>query len=312
MKITVFYVGSSLLAPLRNAEQTIKRQHRLDLHVAAHNFGGIFSDEEWSGIETDLCEADVVFVIHVMDGENAARLIALLDQYRKRHRAVVVMNCMPELMKRTRMGKLDFEKLRGVSRKDGKKRKQEARREGNWQGTSLLASVGSWVGRQARSKGSRNGAKGHARAQYLKFADRLPSLLRFVPSAGALRDVKNYLMLFCYFLQPSPQNIRSMLLYALKHYVDDERVRKLEIPAPQSLPVMGIYHPDALSLFESFEAYRTWYGMRRAKTKGQRSKTNADALDPKSTIGLLLMRPQIVSDARKHYDGLIRAIEAEG
>src|SRR5437660_4040579 len=119
-------------------------------------------------------------------------------------------------------------------------------------------------------------------------------------------------MLFFYFLQPSPQNIRSMLLYALKHYVDDERVRKLDIPAPESLPVMGIYHPDALSLFESFEAYRTWYGMRRPKTKGQRSKTNADALDPKSTIGLLLMRPQIVSDARKHYDGLIRAIEAEG
>ncbi|HMJ26792.1 MAG TPA: cobaltochelatase subunit CobN, partial [Pyrinomonadaceae bacterium] len=29
-------------------------------------------------------------------------------------------------------------------------------------------------------------------------------------------------------------------------------------------------------------------------------------------IGLLLMRPQIVSNARKHYDGLIRAIEAEG
>jgi len=253
-----------------------------------------------------------ICVIHVMDGENAARLIALLDQYRKRHRAVVVMNCMPELMKRTRMGKLDFEKLPGVSRKDAKKGKQEAQREGRWKGTSLLVSVGSWLGRQARSKNPKNGAKGHTRAQYLKFADRLPSLLRFIPSAGALRDVKNYLMLFCYFLQPSPQNIRSMLLYALKHYVDDERVRKLEIPPPESLPVMGIYHPDASSLFESFEAYRTWYGVRKPKTKDQRSKTRANALDPKSTIGLLLMRPQIVSDARKHYDGLIRAIEAEG
>src|SRR2546421_10089845 len=124
MRIAVLYVGSSLLAPLRNAEQEINRRHGLDLRVVAHNFGAIFSDEEWSGIETDLCEADVVFVIHVMDGENAARLIALLDQYRRRHRAVVVMNCMPELMKRTRMGKLDFEKLRRVSRKDAKKEKQ--------------------------------------------------------------------------------------------------------------------------------------------------------------------------------------------
>src|SRR5205823_4745059 len=34
--------------------------------------------------------------------------------------------------------------------------------------------------------------------------------------------------------------------------------------------------------------------------------------EPMKTIGLLLMRPQIVSRTRKHYDGLIRAIEAEG
>ncbi|HKY06179.1 MAG TPA: cobaltochelatase subunit CobN, partial [Blastocatellia bacterium] len=35
-------------------------------------------------------------------------------------------------------------------------------------------------------------------------------------------------------------------------------------------------------------------------------------LKPEATIGLLLMRPQIISDAKKHYDGLIRAIEREG
>jgi len=88
MRIAVLYVGSSLLAPLRNAEQEINRRHGLDLRVVAHNFGAVFSDEEWSGIETDLRDTDVVFVIHVMDGENAARLIALLDQYRQRVRAL--------------------------------------------------------------------------------------------------------------------------------------------------------------------------------------------------------------------------------
>src|SRR6266508_6601576 len=85
LKVTVFYVGSSLLAPLRNAEQEIRRRHGLDLRITAYNVGAIFSDEEWNGIETELRDADVIFVIHVMDGENAARLIALLDRYRKRH-----------------------------------------------------------------------------------------------------------------------------------------------------------------------------------------------------------------------------------
>ena len=139
----------------------------------------------------------------------------------------------------------------------------------------------------------------------------MPSLLRFIPSAGALRDVKNYLTLFCYFLQPTPANIRSMLLHALKHYVPDEKLKRIKIPLPESMPAVAIYHPDAASLFESFEDYRRWYMARRQKEKVKRQKEEI-ALDPASTIALLLMRPQIVSNTRKHYDGLIRAIEAEG
>jgi magnesium chelatase subunit H len=306
MQIAVLYVGSSLLAPLRNAERELNRRHSLDLRVATHNFGTSFTDEEWRAIEDDLREAEILFVIHVMDGENAARLIPLLDVLKDRHRAVVVINCMPELMKRTRMGKLDFEKLPEVSRKGGKAQSDEAGKA-----TSLLSSIGSWIGQQAKGNGKTNGqAKGHGRAQYLKFTNRLPALLRFVPGAGALRDVKNYLMMFCYFLQPTPANIRAMLLYALKHYVDDERVTQIKVAPPESMPAVAIYHPDAPSLFESFAEYETWY-VSRQKVKVKRQKENGP-LDPESTIGLLLMRPQIVSNARKHYDGLIRAIEAEG
>jgi hypothetical protein len=39
MNITVLYVGSSLLAPLKNAEREINRTHKLELRVAAYNFG---------------------------------------------------------------------------------------------------------------------------------------------------------------------------------------------------------------------------------------------------------------------------------
>src|SRR5687767_15452197 len=73
MNITVLYVGSSLLAPLKNAEREINRAHKLDLRVAAYNFGSPLSDDEWGDVERDLEEANVIFVIHVMDGENASR-----------------------------------------------------------------------------------------------------------------------------------------------------------------------------------------------------------------------------------------------
>jgi len=302
MKTTVLYVGSSLLAPLRNAEGEINRQHGLNLCIAAHNFGTTFSDDAWSIVENDLREADVVFVIHVLDGENATRLLPVLGELRTRLHAIVVINCMPELMKRARLGKLDFARLPGLRSRKGAKKQSE---EDN--AASLFRSIGSWIGNQARGGKSRNG---HSRADYLKWADRLPSLLRFVPNAGRLRDVKNYLQLVCYFLQPTPGNVRSMVLYALKYYAGDERFKDINVPPPETMPSVAIYHPDADSLFESFESYESWHKQRSPKSKVQRPKS--EALNPAMTIGLLLMRPQIVSNARKHYDALIRAIEAEG
>ncbi len=204
MNITVLYVGSSLLAPLKNAEREINRVHKLDLRVAAYNFGSPLSDDEWEAVENDLQEANVVFVIHVIDGENASRLLTTLEQFKDRHDAVVVINCMPDLMRRTRMGKLD------------------------------MGSFAGWMGRYVKRDKSNRAKHGHG--QYLKLIRRVPTILKFVPTAGALTDAKHYLYLFCYFLQPTPANIQAMLLYALKHYVRDGQInrRKLRVAEPES------------------------------------------------------------------------------
>jgi len=317
VNVTVFYIGSSLLAPLRNAEREINRDHCLDLRLTTYNFGAPFPEDEWAEIESHLNKSDIVFVIHVMDGENAGRLLPLLDRYRKTHHAVIVINCMPELMRRTRMGKLDFAALMRISRKDAKAQSpiyarsqstREPEEEAKHSPATMLRSITAWIGRQARSGKSSNGHRG----DYLQWVDRLPRLLRFVPNAGALRDAKNYLLLMSYFLQPTPRNIRSMILWALKNYVTHERLKSIDVPPPDTMPSVAIYHPDASALLESFATYENWYRKRTSKTKAQNPKTNRSSLDPNSTIGLLLMRPQIISNARKHYDGLIRAIEAEG
>jgi magnesium chelatase subunit H len=275
MNVTVLYVGSSLLAPLKNAEREINRFYALDLRVAAYNFGSPLSDSEWSEVERDLAHANVVFVIHVMDGENASRLLGALEKYK--HDAVIVINCMPELMRHTRMGRLEVSRLGLVS--SWLRRSKTDNRKANRDGTNY--------------EQRRRTNHGH----YLKLVDRLPGLLKFIPTTGAFTDAKHYLNLFCYFLQPTPANIQSMLLYALKHYVDDPRLKRLKLGAPQQVPSVAIYHPDAPKLFETFDSYQRWYKQR---------------LDAQSTIGLLLMRPQVISKTSKHYDTLIRAIEAEG
>jgi magnesium chelatase subunit H len=299
LKITVCYVGSSLLAPLKQAEREIEREFATGLRVAAYNFGAPFDESQWREIERELGESQVVFVIHVTDGENAGRLIPLLEKYKATHRAVVVINCMPELMRRTRMGRLRFGR---EAAQEGAEQAKAGDGAGEGMARRLVGRVGAWMGEQARRT---RGRKGASHTQYLRYIERLPALLRVVPNAGRLRDAKNYLSLFCYFLQPTPANIRTMLLLALKRYAADARFDRVELPPPESMPAVAVYHPDAPALFESFEAYRSWHERRAGRDGRVR-------LDPQKTIGLLLMRPQIVSGAHAHYDALIRAIEAEG
>jgi len=313
MQVTVLNVGSSLLAPLKNGEREINREYKLDLRVAAYNFGSPLNQIEWSEVDHDLAASDVVFVIHVMDGENAARLIPVLERYRERHHAVIVINCMPELMRRTRMGSLDVGRFFGNDSDEGKGRRGLGEIRNFRRAVRLFSTAGSWVSKQV---GGRTNGKPtrHGHGQYLKLIDKLPNILRFVPTAGTLRDVKNYLYIFCYFLQPTPRNIRSMILFALKHYVPDGRLRqlKIDIPAPEAMPSVAIYHPEAPKLFETFEAYRKWYSRRSSKSKVQSPKSKQLPLDAENTVGLLLMRPQVVSKTTKHYDALIHAIEGEG
>jgi magnesium chelatase subunit H len=301
VKITVFYVGTSLLAPLRRAEDEINALHKLGLQVATYNCGAPLTEAEWHAAESDVGASDLVFVIHVTEGENAARIAAALERHRERNNAVIAFNCMPDLMRRTRMGKLDFGKLM-------KPRTSGDQGGGETSAPGIARKLGTWMsdfvkGRTATSGGPSPTKRGGPPAnadQYVKLIGRLPAILKFVPGAGRLGDIKNYLLLFGYFLQPTPNNIRSMLLHAVKHYVPGD-YHAIKVEPAEALPVVGIYHPDAPSLFETFESYQKWYQRKRSRPLG-----------PSDTIGLLLMRPQIISDARRHYDGLIRAIEKEG
>ncbi|HXG66482.1 MAG TPA: cobaltochelatase subunit CobN [Blastocatellia bacterium] len=293
MKIAVLYVGTSLLSPLRKAESEINDRYALGLRVAAHNCGAPLDEEQWHEAERDIAESALVFIIHVTDGENASRIGAALDKYRN-HYAVIAINCLPELMRRTRMGRLDFNRLmKAKPDADGERGREASSR-------NLARKLGTWLADVFRGRDRDNAKNSPNHGQYVKLIKRLPAILKLVPNAGKLGDIRNYLYLYCYFLQPTPNNIRSMLLYAIKHYAaEGSRIKKIE--PPEDVPAVAIYHPDAPRLFETYDQYRKWYERGRGKK-----------LNPEQTIGLLLMRPQIVSRAQRHYDALIRAIEGEG
>src|SRR5262249_27715248 len=199
VEITVFYVGASLLGPQRKAERDINKSGELDLRLGIYNCGAPLADDEWLEAERDLSTSQIVFVIHVTDGDNSSRIAAALDKHRDSHNAVVALNCMPELMRRTRMGKLDFATLM----KSGKKKSAKARPVGSERvegepstgrgGPGLARRLASWMSdamSDALKKGG--GSRGRRRAsrdQYLRLISKAPRVLRFVPGAGRMADI---------------------------------------------------------------------------------------------------------------------------
>jgi magnesium chelatase subunit H len=300
-----------LPGPLKEAERAIRSKNKIDLDIALHNCGDSIPDCAWHAVRQDISAADIVFIIHVTNSDNANRIISELQPELRgsaistlepgtslkphlqgeTHRTVIAINCMPELMRLTQMGKLDFAALM-------KSKAASAKSDASAQ--NLVRKLGSWMADSIR--GRRNGderQKQHGFQQYTSLIGRMPSILRWIPTAGKLTDIKHYIYLFCYFLQPTPANIRSMMLYAIKHYVPGNN--RLRVSLPESLPATGIYHPDAPKLFESYETFTKWY-----------EKARGGKLERERTIGLLLMRPQIIGGSRGHYDQLIRSIEEEG
>ena len=87
-----------------------------------------------------LAESEIVFVVHVTDSENAALIRAALDRPSQRRRAVIVINCLGDLMRCTRMGKLRFP-LRGNERTPGPARR-------------LVRKLATWVASHARARRS--------------------------------------------------------------------------------------------------------------------------------------------------------------
>lgn len=275
MKVVVFCVGSSLPASLRRAERALRAQGAEDLVVVCHNATLPMDAESWAAAESDLGEAELVFIAHVTDPDNAMRIAAALDRWGRRHRAVIVFNSMPALMRHTRLGAY-----------------QPLAASGSGPAARLVTRLGAWMMSYARSR-----ARGHRQRpeRYLELLEQVSRLATWLPGRGRLGEVKRYVQFYNYFMQPSPENIRSMLALALCSYVPG--YERLPAAAPVNYPATGIYHPEAPGLFPNFESYRAWY---------------SGTLEPERTVGLLLMRPQVVSGACAHYDGLIRALEAEG
>jgi len=187
---------------------------RVCLHVAA----------DWeedadalAACRRDLRDADIVVVTQLFLYEHVAAIEDELDAHRDRYRALAVLLSDGELVKRTRLGRVDFSK--------GEER-------GRFSPLRLLKKL-----RGSRTDGVQSGRR------QMKMLRRLPALLRWVP--GPAQDIRAYLMTLRYWLAASEENLEGMILHLLARYAPEATGHgDVAVPSgPVEYPETGLYHP---------------------------------------------------------------------
>ncbi|MGF1553822.1 MAG: magnesium chelatase subunit H [Paracoccaceae bacterium] len=148
-----------------------------------------------------------------------------------------------------------------------------------------------------RLRGKRGGEKGSGSsgAGQMAMLRRIPKILRYVP--GTAQDLRSYFLSMQYWLSGSDENLENLVRMLVDRYASGPRAAwrdRLTVAAPIDYPETGVYHPDLPG----------------------RVAEDARALPrpegAHGTVGLVLLRSYVLSKDAGHYDGVIRAMEAQG
>ncbi|MEL6184745.1 MAG: cobaltochelatase subunit CobN, partial [Myxococcota bacterium] len=148
-----------------------------------------------------------------------------------------------------------------------------------------------------RLRGSKKNSGGaQAGERQMAMLRRLPKILRFIP--GTAQDVRAYFLTLQYWLAGSDDNIANMVRYLVGRYADGPRRiyrGKVDAKMPAHYPETGLYHPDL--------------PRRVSEDPADLPKPNGASV---GRVGVLVMRSYVLAGDARHYDGVIRSLEARG
>lgn len=223
----------------------------------------------------DIGQADIVIATMLFMEEHFLPVLPALLARREQCDAMVCAISAGEVVRLTRLGKLDM--ARPAS------------------GPMALL-------KRLRGKATANGKPpASGGAAQMKMLRRLPQLLRFVP--GTAQDLRAYFLTLQYWLGGSQDNVLNMVLSLVDRYADGPRrgLRgTLSAAAPVDYPELGVYHPRLPTRLAD-----------TAELLPGPVPTSA-ATPEAGTVGLLLLRSYLLAGNTAHYDGVIAAMEARG
>jgi magnesium chelatase subunit H len=128
---------------------------------------------------------------------------------------------------------------------------------------------------------------------YMKLMKIMRTILPLVPNKA--KDFKNWLMVYSYWLQPTPENIANMFRLILREYFGSN----VKVEPIVDVPNMGLYHPDAPEYFKDVKSFKSW------------SKKRGVNFDKSQKMALLFFRKHLLQE-KTYIDNTIRTLEKHG
>ncbi|MFM7800798.1 MAG: cobaltochelatase subunit CobN, partial [Limnohabitans sp.] len=167
--------------------------------------------------QADIASADIIIVSMLFLEDHFQPILPDLQARRDHCIAMVCIMSAAEVVKLTRMGKLDMGKP----------------------STGPMAFL-----KKLRGSKPQAGQDASAGARQMKMLRRLPQILRFVP--GTAQDLRAYFLTLQYWLGGSQENIHNLVLYLVDRYAKQalpDKSAALKVSSPAEYPEVGVYHP---------------------------------------------------------------------
>ena len=289
VRVVIVTLDSHLAGAAERARAALARDIpglTLSLHVAA----------EWSAdpqalerCRADIRSGDIIVAAMLFMEDHIQAVLPDLQARRADCDAIVACISAGEVIRVTRLGQLD---MSGPQR--GPLALLKRLRGGRKPGAA-----------PAGASASNSGAKQMAMLR------RLPKILRFIP--GTAQDLRAYFLTMQYWLAGSDENVGNMIRFLVDRYASGPRAvlkGTLGAAPPADYPEVGVYHP-AMPGRISDRADRLPRAERTGRGRATVPQTAPGSGDA-GTVGLLLMRSYVLGSDTRHYDGVIRAMEARG
>ncbi len=277
LRIVLVTMDSHVASAAERAHAQLRRQMP-GLQFAVHAASEWGDKPEALGrCREDIAQGHIVIATMLFLEDHFKPVIDALSARRDSCDAMVCAMSAAEVMKLTRMGRLDMGVEAGGL-------------------TALLKRLRSKLADKRGANGE-NASPASAGARQMAMLRRLPQILRFIP--GTAQDLRAYFLVLQYWLAGSQDNVASLVQLLVQRYAAGPRERfraKAQPAAPVSYPDVGVYHPRLPS---------------KLSTRAAELPHPAGGAST-GTVGLLLLRSYLLAGNTRHYDGVITALEARG